>query len=108
SALTMPPLYEWLDHRFQFAYETQALSRTAFSNSMRLGKLARMLDSDAVVLRLRGRSLDYLRGAVLDTYNGGRWDRSQGDEPVNFQVTKGALTGPDVTEIRKFDETDRA
>jgi hypothetical protein len=47
-----------------------------FSDQMELGSVGGMLDSSTAVLRLRGPRTDYLRGAVFDIYEVGRWRRS--------------------------------
>jgi hypothetical protein len=60
------------------AQNTQLLWRvqTGFADRMELGALDRMLDSDTIVLRVRGARVDYLRGASFDSYENGRWLRS--------------------------------
>jgi protein-glutamine gamma-glutamyltransferase len=50
--------------------------RVGFSDKVDLGALDGLLDSDKVVLRVRGPRVDYLRGASLDLYEAGRWLRS--------------------------------
>jgi transglutaminase-like putative cysteine protease len=51
-----------------------------FSDRMHLGALDGLRDSQRRVLRVRGGRTDYLRGAVLDVYEGGRWRRSEDAE----------------------------
>ena len=46
--------------------------RVGFSDQMDLGALDGLLDSDTVVLRVRGPRVDYLRGAALDVYARGQ------------------------------------
>jgi hypothetical protein len=67
--------YDWLSRRER---STALLwnPRIGFSDQIDLGALDGLLDSDTVVLRLRGPRVDYLRGAVLDSYGAGRWFRS--------------------------------
>ncbi|NUP11745.1 MAG: DUF3488 domain-containing protein [Polyangiaceae bacterium] len=49
-------------------------SRTGFSESMALGSMDGMLQSDAVVLRIRNGAPKLLRGVVLTAYQQGRWE----------------------------------
>ncbi len=67
-----------------------------FSDQMDLGSLDGLIDSDTVVLRVRGGHVDYLRGAVLDLYAAGRWSRSDRAEeatPERFDGPGGAAAG---------------
>ncbi len=48
--------------------------RSGFSDAMWLGALEGLLQSDAVVLRVRGPAPDLLRGGTLDRYGTGRWE----------------------------------
>jgi hypothetical protein len=67
--------YGWLasrEHSTRFIWSP----RVGFSDRMDLGALDGLLDSDTVVLRVRGGRVDYLRGAALDVYAAGRWFRS--------------------------------
>jgi protein-glutamine gamma-glutamyltransferase len=71
--------YRWMTNR----QRSMALSwspHVGFSDQIDLGGLDELLDSDAIVLRVRGPRVDYLRGAVLDFYAGGRWLRSDATE----------------------------
>lgn len=59
-----------------------------FSSKMDLGALDGLLDSDRRVLRVRGPRVDYLRGAVLDYYQSGRWmasDDAARTVPTRFE-----------------------
>jgi transglutaminase-like putative cysteine protease len=53
-----------------------------FSARMALGSLRGMLQSDRVVMRVRGARVDYLRGAVFDTYDGRAWSSSTDDRRI--------------------------
>ncbi|HEX4446453.1 MAG TPA: transglutaminaseTgpA domain-containing protein [Polyangiaceae bacterium] len=67
--------YHWMVNRQRLValnYEPSV----GFSDQMDLGSLDGLIDSDTVVLRIRGGHVDYLRGAVLDFYAVGRWSRS--------------------------------
>lgn len=54
-------------------------SRTGFSDSMWLGAMDGMLQSDRVVMRLRGPAPPLLRGVVLSQYGQGRWEANPED-----------------------------
>jgi transglutaminase-like putative cysteine protease len=60
------------------ARSTSAAQRVqvGFSDQMELGALGEMLDSETIVLRVRGPRVDYLRGAAFNVYEVGRWRRS--------------------------------
>jgi Transglutaminase-like superfamily/TgpA N-terminal domain len=81
--------------------------RVGFSDKVDLGALDGLLDSDRVVLRLRGPRVDYLRGAALDLYEAGQWVRSN---PMALE-TSATLDGApsfDTVEIAALSErTDR-
>lgn len=49
---------------------------TGFGDRMNLGAMRGMLESETVALRVFGAPADYLRGAVYDEYDRGRWSRS--------------------------------
>jgi transglutaminase-like putative cysteine protease len=81
---------------------------------MDLGALDGLLDSDIVVLRVRGPRVDYLRGASLDLYEGGRWlrsDQAQVETSATFDRSLGLDGEPprdQVVEIAAVSErTDR-
>jgi transglutaminase-like putative cysteine protease len=78
--------------------------QTGFSDRMELGALERMLDSDTVVLRVRGRPVDYLRGAVFDVYENGRWMRSEDVEIESDVVASDGHEPGERTEIRAVSE----
>lgn len=57
---------------------------TGFSERLWLGSLEGMLQSDRVVLRLRGDEGDYLRGAVFVRYGVGLWEPSRRAGTLRF------------------------
>ncbi len=67
--------YRWMVNR-QRTFALDWSPQIGFSDKIDLGGLDELLDSDTIVLRVRGPRVDYLRGAVLDSYAGGRWTRS--------------------------------
>lgn len=73
--------------------------RVGFSDRMDLGALDGLLDSDRIVLRVRGPRVDYLRGVSLSTYAGGRWDRSPDTEHATRASYGGTLVSPHAVEI---------
>jgi transglutaminase-like putative cysteine protease len=104
--LAAPRAHGWTQRRFDQAYEARLQARVGFSNAVLVGDIAPLLGSDELVLRVRGRSVDYLRGAVLDTYDYGRWTRASVTDPTAIAVTKGTLEGEGVTEIRHARDAD--
>jgi protein-glutamine gamma-glutamyltransferase len=96
-----PAAHEWTQRRFERAYEARLQARVGFAGAVQVGALAAMLDSDELVLRVRGRRVDYLRGAVLDSYEDGRWARSAASSPATIAIGEGTLEGEGVTEIRR-------
>jgi transglutaminase-like putative cysteine protease len=86
--------YEWLSRR---EHSTALLwsPRVGFSDQIDLGALDGLLDSDTMVLRVRGPRVDYLRGMALDSYVGGRWfrsERSDHDAP-SLNIEDAAMKG---------------
>ncbi len=71
-ALGLPPLSRWTEARVLHALGG---AESGFSDRLWLGSLDGMLQSDEVVMRLQGPRADYLRGAVYDHYEIGRWGR---------------------------------
>ncbi len=59
-------------------------NRTGFSDQMFLGDMAGMLQSDTVVMRLRGGAPPLLRGAVFTGYAAGIWEVDR--EPMGLEV----------------------
>ena len=101
--------YAWLTTRVRAtAYDWQP--RVGFSDQMDLGALDGLLDSDRVVLRVRGPRVDYLRGVSLDRYGAGRWDKSEETEaePATKASYGGSLVSGQVAEVAAVSErTDR-
>ena len=77
-----------MDERQDHSLALSWSPRIGFSDQIDLGGIDELLDSDTVVLRVRGPRVDYLRGAVLDFYAGGRWLRSDAVEtetPASYE-----------------------
>jgi transglutaminase-like putative cysteine protease len=95
--------YAWLTTRAHTtAYAWQP--RVGFSDQMDLGALDGLLDSDRVVLRVRGPRVDYLRGVSLDTYEGGRWVQSTDAEPSARASYDGSLVSTQTVEVAAVSE----
>jgi hypothetical protein len=90
-------LHAWAQARARHATHTWRPS-TGFSDRMDLGSLDGLLDSERRVLRIRGGQVDYLRGAVLDVYEVGRWRRSVLAEKERTLLLE-ANPGPGAVEI---------
>lgn len=72
---SLPLAHRWSVNRY---FERYARSQTesGLSDHMALGAMDGVLQSDTIVLRLRGRRTDYLRGVVFDRYRLGSWSYS--------------------------------
>jgi transglutaminase-like putative cysteine protease len=82
--------------------------RVGFSDRIDLGALDGLLDSDTMVLRVRGPRIDYLRGASLDLYEAGRWLRSHHMEVETTATYDGDAPSGDVSDVAALSErTDR-
>jgi transglutaminase-like putative cysteine protease len=97
TSVGLRQLHAWAQGRNRFS--THAWQpRVGFSDRMDLGALDGLLDSDRRVLRVRGGRADYLRGVVLDVYEGGRWLRSEAAEQ-EMSARLDAPSGPGAIEI---------
>jgi transglutaminase-like putative cysteine protease len=76
TTLGLQRLHTWASTRVRSATYTWQ-PRVGFSDRMDLGALDGLIDSDEIVLRVRGSRIDYLRGAAFDHYENGRWERSE-------------------------------
>jgi hypothetical protein len=85
-------------------------SSVGFSERMDLGALDGLLDSKRRMLRVHGPRVDYLRGAVFDRYEGGRWlasDAALETVQARFDAVARPLDGgpaPEAVEIEAIDE----
>ena len=94
--LSLPVLYRATFGLIERAYMD---AETGFSYSLSLGDLTGMTQSDEVVMRIRGRRPDYLRGAVYARYMNGRWSAPLSDRETPMQ-SDGVSTTREQTEIR--------
>ena len=72
---------------------------SGFSERLWLGSLEGMLQSDEVVMRVEGARADYLRGAVYDRYEIGRWSGSRLGGAKDLEATTTAPSGPSAATI---------
>jgi transglutaminase-like putative cysteine protease len=99
--------YQWMTNR-ERSMALHWTPQVGFSDQIDIGGLDELLDSETVVLRVRGPRVDYLRGAVLDFYAGGRWLRSDATEtetPALFEGVTSADEGVRITAVSP--QTDR-
>jgi transglutaminase-like putative cysteine protease len=75
-------------------------SRTGFTDSVRFGRVTKLMRSRAVVMRVRGPEVTHLRGVVLDSYQDERWFRSERDEPHAIDLPDAKPVGEDVVEVK--------
>jgi transglutaminase-like putative cysteine protease len=107
-AIGLRSAYAWIANRHAQSTAFLWRPRVGFSDRMDLGALDGLLDSDTVVLRVRGPRVDYLRGAALDVYVAGRWIRSDRAEIETEASYDGEPSSGDRVEIAAVSEhTDR-
>lgn len=88
--LTLPPLYAGMLDRLGSRW---LQARAGFSESMSLGSLEGLYQSDRVVLRVRGEVPTHLRGMVWDQYGGRTWDAHAALEPREVIETDTSYEG---------------
>ncbi len=96
-AVTLPPLSRWTEIRILHALGG---AESGFSDRLWLGSLSGMLQSDEVVMRIDGPRVDYLRGAVYDHYEIGRWGRLRPARPARVSTAGAAPAGGDRVHVR--------
>lgn len=74
----LPLAHRWAVQRAIVAW-ARAQSVSGLSDRMGLSAMDGVLQSDALVLRVRGARTDYLRGVVFDRYRMGQWSFSQSE-----------------------------
>jgi transglutaminase-like putative cysteine protease len=103
SALLAQLAYAQVRKRFQHAFESPYEEAMGLGDAARLGNIAPLLRSDAVVLRITGPEVDRLRGVVLDEYGGGRWTKAKVVDPAPLDVPVTRPVSADVVEVRHVD-----
>lgn len=79
---------------------TQRMMRqTGFSDVLWLGSLEGMLQSERVVMRVRGEPVNHLRGAVYTNYERSRWAHEVKDSHSQIALPQGPTATEGVTEI---------
>ncbi len=107
GAVAVPKLSDWVERKFELAYRPEA-PRTGFTDDMGLGSMRGMLQSDELVLRVRGARVDYLRGVAFDHYDRGVWSLSRQRSVVTVDTAKHRPSGRGVSEIERVGgDTDR-
>ncbi|MGE0324553.1 MAG: DUF3488 and DUF4129 domain-containing transglutaminase family protein [Polyangiaceae bacterium] len=94
AALTLPPLHNWVVERVMRGLP----KKTGFSSFLWLGSMKGMLQSDRIVMRVRGAKTNYLRGIIYVEYTRGAWTRRAGEKQVR-PVPRMLPQGNAVTEI---------
>lgn len=103
TTLGLRRLQTWLKNRAQSSAYVWS-PQVGFSDRMDLGALDGLLDSDRIVLRVRGDAVDYLRGTSLDLYETGRWLRSDEAAPEQQQHFSGDAARPARVTIEALSE----
>jgi transglutaminase-like putative cysteine protease len=87
----LPPLHDALMARIIARWQA---SRTGFTDSMALGSLGGMLQSNDVVMRVRGPAPPLVRGVVLVDYTAGQWNAMREMPPREIVETAAAPDDP--------------
>ncbi len=86
------PMSDWTTAHITLLGMPDATS--GFSDRLWLGSLDGMQQSEEVVMRIEGPRPDYLRGAIYDRYELGRWRSSPRGSAEDFTPTSAPPTGP--------------
>ena len=86
------PMSDWTTAQITLIGAPDATS--GFSDRLWLGSLDGMLQSDEVVMRIEGPHPDYLRGAIYDRYELGRWRSSPRGGAEDFAPSAAPPSGP--------------
>jgi len=86
------------------SYEESAVS--GLGDSMALGALTSLMQSDEIVLRVHGRGVDRVRGTAYDRYdhnrNRSRWQSSHGPAHTIVRVGRGPLRQRDAVMVERL------
>ena len=85
------PMSDWTTAHITLLGAPDATS--GFSDRLWLGSLDGMLQSEEVVMRIEGPHPDYLRGAIYDRYELGRWRSSQRSGAEDFAPSAAPPSG---------------
>lgn len=75
----------------RFLQSDGAAAESGLDDSLRLGALTSLMQSEELVLRVHGRGVDRVRGAVYDRYERGRWLSSHGPAHTILRVGRGPM-----------------
>lgn len=95
----LPRLHARIMVRFLESYRESAES--GLDGSLELGALASLTQSDELVLRVHGRGVDRLRGAVYDSYTSHAWRSSRGPAHRIVRVGPGPVNKPDAVMVER-------
>lgn len=91
----LPPLHASLMNRLLRGLG----DRTGFSEQLALGDMRGMTKSNEVVLRVRGATVEHLRGVVFRKYSNGYWDAVGEESRKLLELEAPKPRGADVAEI---------
>ena len=106
ATVVLPEAQSWVLAKLLHA----AGGRTGFSSRVSLGSLHELALSDEIVMRVRGRSTDYLRGIVLTRYDSGapgdlgRWSVAASDAAARREMPEHPAPGAASTEVELVDD----
>ena len=95
----LPRLHALAMVRFLQSYGETAT--TGLDDSLELGALSTLLQSEEVVLRVHGRGVDRVRGAAYDRYERGRWRSGRGPARAIVRVGVGAPRAADAVLVER-------
>lgn len=96
GSVTLPPLHSWVVERVMRGIP----KRSGFSSFLWLGSMKGMLQSDKIVMRVRGAPTDYLRGIVYVTYAQGSWTRRTAERVVREVPREGRSGTTEIELVR--------
>ncbi len=101
GAWGLPAAHRWSMQRLFDRY-SQGRSESGLSDHMSLSAMDGVFQSDTVVLRVRGRRTDYLRGVVFDRYRLGAWSYTgrASRRPMRYEQRARGMQ-PGETELRR-------
>lgn len=94
------PAARYVETRFNQMMTDRWASKMGFTDSVRFGRVTRLLASKTVVMRLTGPRVTHLRGVALDHYDDERWSRSERESMAEVAVPIVKPDGADVVEVR--------
>jgi len=98
--LALPRVERFTTRQFERFVLPSGAAQVGFGDRLGAASLDGLLGSDALVARVYGPRVDYLRGRVYDTYDRGGWESVGSGPPVRVPAATGRPDGPRVTEIR--------